>query len=336
MVWILRIVFFYNVDNSWTFEIKKAITVAYPATLLKKLKSSTKLLGLDLSLLDIELGEWIGNKTRQFIERYQLKIDLIASHGHTVFHQPENGLTLQIGNGQRIFNICGVTVVNDFRSKDVSLGGNGAPLTPIGDQLFFSKYKGCLNLGGIANISYEKNQMRIAYDIVAVNIVFNFLARQFGKPFDDRGDIARQGTVDKVLLNKLNALSFYKRKPPKSLGYEWVESSILPLLESFKIATNNKLATFVEHVVIQLVQHLPIGKTLISGGGVYHDFLIERLRQSSNAGQLLVIPDRTIVEFKEAMLFAFLGVLRLRGEVNCLRSATGASKDNCGGVVYYE
>lgn len=325
----------FELDNAkWTYQIKKACTVSYPLDLSAHLADSTILSGLNLSLLNIELGRWIGATVKEFIKQHNISVDLIASHGHTVFHQPNRGLTLQIGSGNEILNACNVTVINDFRSKDVSLGGNGAPLVPIGDLLLFSQYDGCLNLGGIANISYQENNQPIAYDIVTVNMILNKLAQQVGQPYDQNGDLARKGTLSTELLDKLNDLTYYKLKPPKSLGYEWVENSIIPLLSDSELSIEDQLATTIEHATIQIARHLPQGQTLLTGGGVYNAYLIERLKKSVQSTQQLIIPDPNIIEFKEALIFAFLGVLKSRNEVNCLKSVTGASEDNIGGVVY--
>ena len=323
-------------NGMWSYQIEHVHTTPYPNTILTKLVKSTQSSGLDLCLLDIELGKWMGKEVNKFIQLYSLSIDLVASHGHTVFHQPDKNLTVQIGNGLEIFNGCGITVINDFRSKDVSLGGNGAPLVPIGDQLLFGEYEACLNLGGIANISYDEKEQRIAYDIVPVNMVLNQLAQQLEKPFDNQGNIARNGIINIELLGKLNALPFYNNKPPKSLGSEWVEKHLFPLLQQSKISVQDQLATVVEHIALQLSQHLSIGKTLITGGGAYNVFLIERLIRLTSSNHTLIVPDNVIVEFKEAMIFAFLGVLRIRNETNCLKSVTGASKNNSGGIIYYK
>jgi len=322
------------IKNKWSFQIKNTSTESYPKDLLDKLKKSTQLSGLDLCLLDIELGNWIGEKTIQFIKLHELSVDLIASHGHTVFHQPEKRLTLQIGNGQEIFNSCQIPVINDFRSKDVSLGGHGAPLVPIGDQLLFGEYDGCLNLGGIANVSYQRNNQRIAYDITPVNIVLNMLSRELGKPYDDQGSIAGQGNIDAVLFQKLNELAFYDIDPPKSLGYEWIATNIFPLFDDSQLSIEDKLATFTEHIAQQIAKQLPIGNSLVTGGGTYNNFLITRIDEQISGEQSLEIPNATILEYKEALVFAFLGVLKTRNEVNCLSSVTGASMDNCGGMIY--
>ena len=322
------------IDDVWSYQIKEAATFLYPAALQGELASAIQLSGLDLRLLDIKLGRWMGQKVHDFIEQHQLTVDLVASHGHTIFHQPQKNLTLQIGSGWEIFNNCKIMVVNDFRSHDVSLGGNGAPLVPIGDQLLFGQYEACLNLGGIANISFKENDQRIAFDIVPTNMILNQLVKHLGKEFDNRGNIARKGIVDLDLLENLNKVDFYQQSPPKSLGYEWVETNLFPLLEASEASVENQLATSVEHMAIQISEHLPKGRTLLTGGGVYNDFLIERLRQLIADDRTLIVPNNITIEFKEALVFAFLGVLRIRGDINCLKSVTGASADNSGGVVY--
>jgi anhydro-N-acetylmuramic acid kinase len=318
----------------WTYQIKEACTVSYPDDLSKRLVESTKLSGLQLSLLDIELGSWMGAATNTFIKKHNISADLISSHGHTVFHQPEKGLTLQIGSGYELLNGCGVTVINDFRSKDVSLGGNGAPLVPIGDQLLFGQYAGCLNLGGIANISSRDKEEMTAYDIVPVNMILNNLAQQVGQVYDQNGDLARTGVVNEKLLKQLNSLPYYQLQSPKSLGYEWVVNNINPLLSAANLSVADQLATCIAHIAFQLAKHLPQGQTLVTGGGAYNAFLIECLKASVQQSQKLIFPDVRIIEFKEALIFAFLGVLKSRNEVNCLKSVTGALEDNIGGIIY--
>jgi anhydro-N-acetylmuramic acid kinase len=320
--------------GDWTFEIKETLTVEYPSSLFEKLSLSTQLSGLELSILDIDLGKWMGEQTSMFINEHNINIDFIASHGHTVFHQPKNGLTLQIGNGQEIISACNITVINDFRSRDVSLKGQGAPLVPIGDQLLFDEYEACLNLGGFANISYQQNNQRVAFDISPANIILNMLSKQLGRPYDDQGHLARQGCVDTDLLNKMNELEYYQNSHPKSLGYEWVENEILPIISNSKISIIDKVSTCTEHIANEISKCLPIGNTLLTGGGAYNKFLIERIRLQAPKDCTLNIPHHSIIDFKEALIFSFLGVLRIRNEVNSLSSVTGAEKDSCGGTIY--
>ena len=233
-------------------------------------------------------------------------------------------------------------VVCDFRTLDVALGGQGAPLVPIGDKLLFAEYDFCLNLGGFANVSYDISssdgeRLRCAFDICPVNIVMNPICETLGKPYDDKGEIARSGMLSNYLLNEFNQIGFYKSvlDSPKSLGKEWVIKNINPILDRYELAENDLLRTFCEHIAFQIGKSLknkPDGKLLITGGGAYNSFLVECIK--SHTAHEIVIPDKCTIEFKEALIFAFLGVLRMRGEVNCLKSVTGAMQDNCGGAIY--
>lgn len=321
--------------QQWHYEIKNADTISFPPSIKTKLSQSITFNGLELALFHNEFGNYIGQAVNNFIIHHKLNktnIDAIASHGHTVFHQPENKLTLQIGNGANISSITQLPVVCDFRTGDMSLGGQGAPLVPIGDQLLFSEYDHCLNLGGIANISFQ-TQHRIAFDICPVNIVLNKLANSIGHEFDNKGEMAKSGSINTSLLKKLNALDYYKTSYPKSLGIEWIEQTVFPILASYNIAIEHKLNTFIEHISIQIANHLTDGSTtLITGGGAYNSFLIERIKTNSNSK--IILPEKHIIDFKEALIFAFLGVLRIRQETNVLTSVTGASANNIGGCIY--
>jgi len=245
---------------------------------------------------------------------------------------------VQIGKGSSIASKCRLPVVNDFRSLDVALAGQGAPLVPIGDRLLFSEFDFCLNLGGFANVSYEHAGKRIAYDICPANIVMNALCEKLGKSFDENGDLAKEGMISHYLLNELNLLSFYKIAPntPKSLGKEWVIHSIYPILDLYEVADADILRTFCEHIAFQLAKSLndkPKGKLLVTGGGAYNSFLMQCIRQQVK--HEVVVPDKKTVEFKEALIFAFLGVLRMRNEINCLKSVTGAFADSSSGAIHY-
>ena len=323
---------------AWNYKIGHAKTIKYTKAWKQKLGGAIGLNKQELRDLDIEFGKFIGAETLKFIKAKRLKADLIASHGHTVFHQPEKGITLQIGSGKHISAATKLTVVCDFRSGDVALGGQGAPLVPLVDKLLFSDYTFCLNLGGFANISYEKGGKRIAFDICAVNIVLNDLAARLGQEFDRGGRIASKGKIHPGLLKELNALPFFRAKPPKSLGREWVETSFLPLLDSFNIPVQDKLRTLVEHIAIQVSAAVnshrptPHSKLLVTGGGAYNTFLIGRIAIRTNCR--VVLPDDRTIQFKEAMAFAFLGLLKWKGEINILKSVTGASRDSSGGKIY--
>jgi anhydro-N-acetylmuramic acid kinase len=282
-----------------------------------------------------DLSYYFGRVIKVFIQSHNIEADFVASHGHTVFHQPGIGLTTQIGSGAAIAVTCGLPVICDFRSTDVGLGGQGAPLVPIGDALLFSDFAFCLNLGGFSNVSYSVGSKRIAYDVCPVNTILNKLALRVGLDFDRDGLLARSGKVDQVLLDKLNDLTYYNLDPPKSLGFEWNDESVWPLINASLLPVQDLLRTVVEHIAIQLansMSSLVKGKMLVTGGGAKNVFLIERF--AAHSEHQLIVPSDLMIDYKEALIFAFLGVLRVRGEVNCLSSVTGASRDSIGGGIY--
>ena len=253
------------------FEILLAETISYSNIWKERLQSAVNLDKKGISILHNEYGIFLGIKTKEFIYKNTIqKIDFIASHGHTVFHQPENGFTLQVGDGEEILKATNSTVVADFRSQDVQLGGQGAPLVPIGDRLLFSGYQACVNLGGFANISYERNDLRIAFDICPVNIVMNYYSNKMGLEYDDKGALASKGTIHQGLLKELNSLPFYSKKPPKSLGLEWVQQYVFPLVDSYKLDSHNILRTFLEHVAQQISQIIqPVSYTHLTLPTIY-------------------------------------------------------------------
>ncbi len=327
-------------NSTWHFQIKSATTVDFPDYLSKKLKNAISYSGVQLSLLDVELGEWIGKKVAAFIDIEKIEVDLIASHGHTIFHQPDKGLTYQIGNLTAIYKETNIPVIGDFRTLDVTLGGQGAPLVPIGDQYLFSEFDYCLNLGGISNISFQQHSKRVAYDICPVNIVLNHLANLQGLPFDKDGQIAAQGIIDHSLLNQLNNLDFYQDFKPKSLGIEWINEKIFPVLNSSDISIENKLHTFCHHIGIQLNRSIEntyndtgSKKLLISGGGAFNSFLIETIKSHIANHINCIVPDKEIVAYKEALIFGLMGLLRWKNQVNVLSSVTGAAYDSSSGII---
>jgi anhydro-N-acetylmuramic acid kinase len=322
-------------EGKWIYNLEKAETVPYSDDWKTRLSRLENLGALEFVKTDAEYGHYLGKITKAFLLNHILKPDFIASHGHTIFHRPGNKITSQIGKGSAIVAETGVSVVCDFRSTDIALGGQGAPLVPVGDQLLFDKYTYCLNLGGFANISYAESGNRTAFDICPANIILNYLASFLHKDYDENGRIARQGILHQPLLEALNELEFYHRKPPKSLGKEWVLSEVHPVLQRFDIPVEDKLRTFVEHIasqVARVVGNTDTSTLLITGGGAFNGFLTERIREKTQL--TLVLPDPLIINFKEALIFAFLGVLRWRAEINCLKSCTGSSHDNVGGAIY--
>lgn len=321
--------------NHWEYTIHCAETIPYTDQWKKVLPGIESGPALDFVTADIEYGHLLGQLTKGFIERNHIAADFIASHGHTIFHQPGSRITSQIGRGSAIAAETGLHVVCDFRSYDVALGGQGAPLVPIGDKLLFSEFDFCLNIGGFANISCDASGKRIAYDICPANIVMNQLASLAGYDYDPAGILAESGTIDPQLLHALNHLPFYQQPFPKSLGKEWVLEHISPLLKMSGLPVKDLLATFCEHISVQVAAAAGIktgSKMLITGGGAFNEFLIGRIRH--HAVPEIIIPDSLTINFKEALIFAFLGVLRWRNEVNCLQSVTGAAKDSSGGAIY--
>lgn len=323
-------------DEKWRFTILEAITYPYSEYWYTELSHAIHLSQEELKVLDVAYTNYLGELCAKFIEHYKVvELDAVCSHGHTIFHKPDLGYTFQLGNLSNFSNWVDVKVVCDFRVQDVALGGQGAPLVPIGDRLLFSEYDACLNLGGFANVSYdEKDGNRIAFDIVAVNTVMNETVKVLGMNFDKDGSLAKKGDVNQELLAELNALDFYRELPPKSLGIEYVNENLFPIIKRYDLNTKDLLRTFVEHIAIQINKGIPkdINRVLVTGGGVYNKFLMERIR--ANSSNEFYVPESIVVEFKEALVFGFLGVLRLEGQINVLCSVTGASIDHSSGVVY--
>lgn len=329
-------VFFTVSNGKWSFEIAEAETIAYTPEWISRLQNAIGFSPAELEKLNLDYTIVLGSRISEFISRHKLEnLDAICSHGHTILHQPQNGFTLQIGILPDIAKIAGQKFVCDFRVQDVELGGQGAPLVPIGDRILFSDYDYCLNLGGFSNISFEADGKRIAFDISAVNTVLNFYANKLGFDYDDDGKLAASGKINNDLLSRLNALEFYATPFPKSLGFEYVKETLLPLIESFEISDTDKLRTFTEHVAIQIANALPHkkGKMLVTGGGAYNGFLIGKMRDLLPE-VTIEIPSKKILEYKEALIFALLGVLKLRNEINVLSSVTGAKHDHSSGKIY--
>jgi anhydro-N-acetylmuramic acid kinase len=323
-------------QNQWSFKILESETVPYSVDWVNQLKSAVDFSKENLGILNRNYTQLLSKIIVDFIEKHQIiNLDAVCSHGHTILHQPQNGFTLQIGNLPEIATLTQQRIVCDFRVQDVQLGGQGAPLVPIGDRILFSEYDYCMNLGGFSNVSFEENNQRIAFDISPVNTVLNFYANQLGLNYDDKGQISKTGKINTELLNELNTFDFYQKKHPKSLGFEFVKEAVLPLIEKFDISIEDKLHTFTEHIALQTALALPTkkGSLLITGGGAYNDFLISRI-QHYLPEMKLIIPENKILEFKEALIFALLGILKLREEINVLSSVTGAKKDHSSGLVY--
>mgnify|MGYP001950675186 CR=1 FL=1 len=322
----------------WSYEFLKTETINYSQKWQEKLQFRNEIDPDELKKLDKEYGLFLSSTLRDFKIRNNINgkdIDLIASHGHTLFHKPEIGYTKQIGNGPEIFWEHNIPVVCDFRVQDVKLGGQGAPLVPIGDRLLFQHYDACINLGGFANISFEKANTRLAMDICPVNIVANNLVKPLGLDYDNKGGLAKSGKIHFPMLDKFNHIDYYKKDGPKTLGAEWVESYINPILKEYNLNTEDSLRTFAEHVSEQIAAILNKNKTakaLFTGGGVYNSFLMDLIKSKSHCG--IHIPEPRLIEFKEALIFGLLGILKIQGRLNVLSSVTGASQDHSSGIIY--
>jgi anhydro-N-acetylmuramic acid kinase len=329
---LVYIKFLKSTDTS--FEILQAKTVAYSKEWKQLLQQALHFSTDELLDLDTKYGKYLGTIIQDFMQQYKIKnIHFIASHGHTVLHEPQKAITLQIGSGEEIAKITKQKVVCDFRTQDVKLGGQGAPLVPIGDELLFSEYDFCLNLGGFSNVSYRKEGERIAFDICPVNIVLNFYANKIDLEFDASGKIAAEGKINVALLEKLNALKFYETAPPKSLGLEWVQKEIFPLIDAHEASVSSILSTFVEHIAFQISKIIKDSNSvLITGGGVFNSFLMERIEVHSNVK--MGRSSDALINYKEALIFAFLGMLKIDNQVNCLKSVTGARKNHSSGVIF--
>jgi len=343
--------------GKWSYDIKAATCVEYSDEWLKNLKSAPHLNAYDYLLLHAAFGRFMAGKVNDFIDHNDLhhKVQLIASHGHTVFHAPHLGMTAQLGDGATIAALTGINVVNDLRMMDVALGGQGAPIVPVGEKLLLKDYDYFLNLGGIANISANTDDY-IAFDVCPANRVLNMLANKEGKAYDDKGQIAKTGAVDAALLAKLNSLDYYRQPYPKSLANDFGVEVIFPLIQSSRISIADSLRTCVEHIIQQTVnaindiQHQVTAnqgltanvqpatsniQLLITGGGAFNDFLIERLKNVLEIFHIdVIVPDAKLVKFKEALIMALLGVLRWREEDTVINTVTGASRSSIGGAVW--
>ncbi len=323
-------------NDTGGFSLLEFDSIPYSTLWKEKLKSCHLLSGLELKLLENEFTRFTADAVIKFQHATEATIDFIGAHGHTVFHQPKRGLTYQMLNGALLAAQTFTTVVCDFRRTDLALGGQGAPLVPIGDRLLFGDYAACINIGGFANVSFEKNRERIAFDISVANLALNLLAHRHGKLFDAGGTIAAGGKLMPDLLDALDALPYYKQEAPKSLGREWFEEIFIPILEKHTASNPDLLHTVTIHIAGQIsrgVRELPDGsRILITGGGTHNTFLIDRIRKMSP--HTFIVPEREIIDAKEAIIFALLGKLRLEKRVNTLASVTGAHMDSIGGAVY--
>lgn len=327
---------FVREGSTYAFRIHKAQTQPYSQDWKLRLKNAPGLSAEAYFALHAAYGRFMANEVQIFLKDVSQPPELLSSHGHTVFHQPQKGFSTQLGCGATLAALTGITTVCDFRSGDIALGGQGAPLVPIGDQLLFPKYQACVNIGGIANISFDNAKgLRQAFDICEANLLLNYLSELSGKPYDENGSMARSGELDPTLLSQLNALEFYKMQGAKSLGREWFEARVLPLINSNMARGADKLCTALEHIAMQIAETInqhAIKNVLFTGGGAFNGYLMERIQHHTSAR--CEIGDANMVSFKEALIFAFLGYLRWCGKTNALASVTAASRNSITGAVY--
>ncbi|HEX8316186.1 MAG TPA: anhydro-N-acetylmuramic acid kinase [Flavisolibacter sp.] len=346
---IAFIEFVHNAGN-WSFEIIAADCYEYSEDWQSRLQNATLISALDYQLLHSDYGHYIGKAVNRFINEKGLhyKVALIASHGHTTFHLPQKKMTAQLGDGAAIAAETGLPVVSDLRALDVAFGGQGAPIVPIGEKYLLKDYHMYLNLGGIANISFSHPERYIAFDVCPANRVLNLFAQNEGKDYDEAGTIASGGKVHADLLQKLNSLPYYRQPYPKSLANDFGTGEVYPLIASFSLSSQDALRTMAEHIVHQIKlsvsnwqvsnNHEPQtanSKLLVTGGGAFNTFLLNRLSEELKELNVeVMVPDQNLIQYKEALIMAFIGVLRWRQEYNVLSSVTGAERDSIGGAVW--
>lgn len=336
---IVDALFWETPEQNWEFSILHADIADYSKDIKQQLVNAFELSAQDLIHLSSRIGKIYGEAVQQFMSKHKInptEIDFIASHGQTIFHEPQKGYTLQIGNGPELAITTQLPTIVDFRTKDVALGGNGAPLIPVADFLLFNSYaESFLNLGGFSNFSFREKEQVFAFDICPVNSILNFLLQKIGKEYDEGGAFGRTGSINEELLNQLNGLPFYQQDYPRSLGWEWNKENILPLLEE-KEELKNLVRTFYEHIALQIskiINQTGTKSTLVTGGGAKNHFLMERIQDLSKGK--IVLPSAEIIDYKEALGFAFLGLLRWENKTNIWASVTGARKDSCSGQIIY-
>lgn len=335
-------------SGKWQYSIKATGCSAYSEEWVTKLSSAISLNAKEYQLLHTEYGHYIGSKINAFIAEHglQYQVQLIASHGHTTFHMPEKKMTAQLGDGAAIAATTGINVVSDLRAMDIALGGQGAPIVPIGEKLLLGEYAFYLNLGGIANISFNNPGKYIAFDICPANRVLNMLTATTGKLYDEGGQLAAGGRVIPELLQQLNNLDYYQLPYPKSLANNFGTDVVYSMISNAGYTIPDALRTYTEHIAVQitdaakkLIANLKPQtsnlKLLATGGGAHNHFLIERLKENMLSLDIeVVLPDKKLIDYKEAIVMALIGLLRWREEYNVLASVTGASRNSIGGAVW--
>lgn len=330
--------FMLDSNHGWQGQIRAAKTFDLPSDLKQSLQQLPQSSTLDLAKTDSAFARFSAECVAEIVEKTGWKPIAVASHGHTIFHKPVDGYTVQIGNGGLLAALSGLPVVSDFRTTDVGLGGQGAPLVPGAERFLFTSYDACLNLGGIANVSFPKSAPFLGFDISPCNQLLNEAASWLRKTYDENGNLARAGRKIADLSNQLDAIAYYHTNPPKSLGNEDVDQFWKPLLAQWKSQPEDVLYTLCQHISAQIARsvlaHKNKGKMLVTGGGAFNGFLLECLKNEMTSTWEVEVPDSQLVSFKEAYCFAYLGLKRWLGEVNCFSEVTGARKDSCAGAIY--
>ncbi len=333
-----------EVRGQWSFHILNSECVPYTDEWTADLRNATGKSVADFLKLHTAYGRYLGEQVQAFMDRYGLEhhVHFIASHGHTVFHEPHNATTYQLGDGAAIAAVTGLPVISDLRAMDVAHGGQGAPIVPVGDRLLFGSYDYLLNIGGIANITVQRPEGAVAFDVCPANQVLNALAAREGRTMDEGGAMARQGALLTEVMHHLGTNEYYSRQAPKSLSNEAAMGMILPVLHEGGYSTYDMLHTVTMHIagkVTDAVRQYPNSKEqatmLVTGGGAFNTYLVEELqRQLAPLHVAVVIPDASVVLYKEALVMALIGALRWREEVNVLSSVTGATRDSVGGALW--
>jgi anhydro-N-acetylmuramic acid kinase len=330
-----------NSDNGkYTYTIDVSETYPYSEVWRLRLSQLRKADALSYAKTDVFYGHYLGHLVNDFIKKNSLQVDFISSHGHTAFHYPEEMISCQLGDGASLSAICNLPVVNDFRAMDIAKKGQGAPLVAIGDDLLFSEYDFCLNLGGFANISGKVGEYRVSFDICPANILLNRVARDLNKEFDENGEIASHGAIQYGLLEELNDIDYYAMPFPKSLNRDWINNELWQIVkEGEKLSPENKMKTFVDHIGIQISKSIDYlsgknsagKKVLVTGGGAFNPILMDHIRTHGEAE--FIVPDETMVKYKEALIFAFMGVLRIENKENIIKTFTGAKSNSISGSL---
>lgn len=332
-----------EISGQWSFELLNAECIPYPAALVADLQQANKMSVPDFLRLHTSFGHYLGEQIVQFIDRNNLhhKVHFISSHGHTVWHEPNAKTTSQIGDGAAIAAWTMLPTVTDLRNMDIALGGQGAPIVPIADRLLFSDYDFCLNLGGIANVTVNTEEP-IAFDIAPANQLLNHFANKASKAYDDKGEMARAGTIDAAVWEQINAIKWYQKEAPKSLHNDFVNEAVLPFFDTIK-DNEDALHTATRHIAFQIAEAIksyqnPLQpqRILVTGGGAFNQFLLECIDEelNKNGTMEVIVPEENSLKFKEAIAMALIGALRWREETNVLHSATGATRSNVGGAMW--